>query len=1715
MKKIYLLIIVLISGLGFAQSPPIGSYEIVFNGWAYGDEHHNCGAASVTLEFSTPADNRKVLDITYTDDRATTQYADKKNTFKADKIPVSMFFSASRYDRQSCNGNRPHNSGRIYSTNKFRCFDYNFEFKQFKNVENSGDGLASSFFNVKVRPILVILDKGSGNELPTEKKITIDSHTGFAESEYNWQYSFDFLDPDSWADMDKFYGKSSITTNAKEILGEDAGKYHGRQIYFRQKACDVFSPIVTYIIRQSAPEIVTKAEEKTKCFDTQDGKLTLKFSRPLFDGEKITFSIRQFDEAVQKWQSVVCSSQQDDEISLDGTNSYKFPCDFAKGKYGIAFTGFINGSNTGSPHTEANPYIFNIDSPAPVDFSLSSTNVNCYGSADGTLTINASGGSEEGYQYSLNNGTTWIPFTDSKSTKEILKGLFPITKPSITYSIIVKDKKDCIAMLNNKAKVLSETITEPLVPLALKYTDKKDPTFFGASDGRIVASITGGTPNDDKSYNFEWTDNLGNKLATTGKYDAANKVYNLTLEDVPAGNYKLTVMDKNYAAASNKTGCSIVESSQVLTAPDLIKLRLKIRQAISCNSANLGEKSSSNKASASNGSLVALAEGGKILDTKTNKGLPYYFSWKKLNEATGNWDDLDEEKDSIVSDRSKGLYSVNVTDANGIMHGTYTLTEQTPIAVELPIDEPDEMKIVFTSGNVSCFEGTNGWAKASIKDGKSTYTYTWYLPDNIKIKNAEIKDLIKGKYYVEAVDNKKGCFVRDSIIIDGPTAPLALKYLEVTPPTFAGGANGKIVAEITGGTPYTNDSYNFKWINKDKTQLVPSIEIVGKKGDADHKVILTLEGLPASVYSLTVTDENYRDIAGQIKYCSIIDSQKELDEPKPLKVTFERKEISCNSGNEFGSAKDTSPSDGQRDESQDGMLIAHVTGGTTLFYNDNKGLPYFYHWKKQEPNGTWKDLETIKDSIATNLSDGNYALNVEDRHKIILGTYVNGSWTAKDSIQPMKQPLKLVVTITKGDVFCNGGNDGWATAKGAGGTGPYTYIWSNGVEIAENTILKKGKYTVYVTDFRGCTTQQSITISEPEAPLSIKYTEVLNPSFYKATNGKIVAEITGGTIFSDKTYWFEWKNSKGIKQTSITAQFNNGVYTITLNGVPEDTYSLTIRDANYVDAVNKTGCTMINSVTALDDPDPLEVTLEVVRTISCNVNNEFGNEADVSPLDKQRDESQDGILVARVKGGIPLEATKNKGLLYYYTWKKKQKDGSWASWNDHDETAENLSDGIYALNIEDANGIKLGTYVNNTLVKEIDITQNMPQPAQLKLAFTKLDVGCTTGDDGWAEAQVSGGTSPYTYEWTNEATTARIENLTSNNYFVKVTDAKGCVVQGSIFVGDPNGVMAAEKLKNPTCFDGNDGAIQLTVSGGNLPYTYKWNTGDSTKDIAGLKAGNYEVTITCPDCCVYKKKFVLVNPNKITIDLGPDRTLCNDQALELNAAIADEKAQYLWTSTNGFTASEAKVSLSKAGTYHVKAISGLGCIIEDEIVIKTSQAIISSEFLLSSQAYLDEEVILVNTSNPYGENTEWIIPNGVKIVEKQDKYITLKFEKTGVYAIGLKQTQGDCYAIYNKNITVEERSGIPNTENASKFITGFIVTPNPNDGNFKAIVTLENNSPINLRLFSTTGQNTMIQKKESGKKKYEVDFGTSLAAGMYVLVLETAQQTLVKKIIIY
>ncbi|PAM94923.1 hypothetical protein B4N84_10790 [Flavobacterium sp. IR1] len=768
---------------------------------------------------------------------------------------------------------------------------------------------------------------------------------------------------------------------------------------------------------------------------------------------------------------------------------------------------------------------------------------------------------------------------------------------------------------------------------------------------------------------------------------------------------------------------------------------------------------------------------------------------------------------------------------------------------------------------------------------------------------------------------------------------------------------------------------------------------------------------------------------------------------------------------------------------------------------------------------------------------------------------LNGSYTGGDggvtysrtATKPVKFKIKKPLPvdyslISQRNVYCNRGNDGIMTISASGGAGGYEYTIDNGINwIAftngTNHIVRdlvKGTYAIKVRDINHCVAKDQVmvggeiqlgnekvincTITEPATPVSIYSSSTIQPTFYGGTNGSITASIIGGTPINGNTYGYEWRNSKNvvISNTKTTTQFGGGLYAITLQDIPADTYTLTVWDANHAAAAHKEGCTIIPVNIILKQPDPIVATLSIQKTISCNVTNQFGNETDLNPYDKQRDESQDGILTVNVIGGVPFTGFSNGGLPYKYFWKKQQKDGSWITINNQDATIEYLSHGNYSVNVEDKNGIRLGNYVSNVLVAERDSIQFMKQPDKLELTFTKEDVFCSQGNNGWAKTHVTGGTAPYKYQWSSGETTADLAGLNTGNYFVQITDTKGCVVQGSILIEQPNGVVVNEKIKNPTCFEGNDGAITLAPTGGVQPYQYRWSTGANTQSLSNLTAGKYTITLTDAQGCILIQDFELTDPAPVVIDLGPDRTLCYQQVLELDASIPGIAPRYEWTSTNGFTSDQAKVSLTKAGNYHVKVSSDLGCIGEDDIVVSVNNTIINSELLLSTQAYQDEEVVLVNTSSPRGETTKWITPEGVTILDKKDNFIALKFNDLGTYTISLQQTQGECYATCTKSIMVEKRSILPNSAAAeTSLINDFIVTPNPSDGKFKVLVNLENVSPVNLRLFAANGQNSLIQKKETGKKDYEIDFNTTLASGIYILVLETGQQTLVKKIIVY
>lgn len=145
------------------------------------------------------------------------------------------------------------------------------------------------------------------------------------------------------------------------------------------------------------------------------------------------------------------------------------------------------------------------------------------------------------------------------------------------------------------------------------------------------------------------------------------------------------------------------------------------------------------------------------------------------------------------------------------------------------------------------------------------------------------------------------------------------------------------------------------------------------------------------------------------------------------------------------------------------------------------------------------------------------------------------------------------------------------------------------------------------------------------------------------------------------------------------------------------------------------------------------------------------------------------------------------------------------------------------------------------LVEEVIISG----PLLLQATVTPRDAICN-GERGDATVSVTGGTAPYTFNWSNGESnrTGFVDNLSKGDYFVQVLDRNGCETVLNFRIEEPARLEAAF-TETKACPEASDGSLLLTVSGGTEPYSFIWEAraGDTDNEINELSQGNYEVTI--------------------------------------------------------------------------------------------------------------------------------------------------------------------------------------------------------------------------------------------------------------------------------
>ncbi|MCF8374386.1 MAG: right-handed parallel beta-helix repeat-containing protein [Bacteroidales bacterium] len=218
-------------------------------------------------------------------------------------------------------------------------------------------------------------------------------------------------------------------------------------------------------------------------------------------------------------------------------------------------------------------------------------------------------------------------------------------------------------------------------------------------------------------------------------------------------------------------------------------------------------------------------------------------------------------------------------------------------------------------------------------------------------------------------------------------------------------------------------------------------------------------------------------------------------------------------------------------------------------------------------------------------------------------------------------------------------------------------------------------------------------------------------------------------------------------------------------------------------------------------------------------------------------------------------------------------------------------------------------------------------------------VSCFGGNDGTVSLSVLGGLSPYSFEWSNVATGADLQNLLSGYYNYTLTDVLNCEVANTVYVSQPAAPLnISPVITDVDCYGNSSGSISTAFSGGTSPYSIVgWSNGGTGNPLSNIPAGYYTVTVSDANACLETMSLTVNQPSAVlSVQLvGTDIACYGDQTGSVNTSIAGGTAPYqniIWS--NGAT--EANINSLPTGTYYVTVHDQNNC--EDTASVIISEA---------------------------------------------------------------------------------------------------------------------------------------------------------------------------------
>ncbi len=917
---------------------------------------------------------------------------------------------------------------------------------------------------------------------------------------------------------------------------------------------------------------------------------------------------------------------------------------------------------------------------------------------------------------------------------------------------------------------------------------------------------------------------------------------------------------------------------------------------------------------------------------------PYQWDWHKIGDASYPLH-LNSEQ---VTDLDAGKYFVTVTDFAGCKINSDTV-EIKPIDIEVS---------AAVVKNIICKDEKQGVASASIVNAyKDKCTITW-IGSKKKVIACDAdgnasdvnETLPAGDVYV-AVEDEIGCRDTTKVVITQPETKIELSetHTDLLCKDIPTGTISCSTVNAVGTVTYTwSDDATAHDANRnslaadvpytviatdengcaDTTEVTLSqpstkVEITNPPtgtepscfGYSDGKIALEVTGGDLGVYtyywnSVLGTDvaENvaaghYVIVAQDANGCSDT-VEYDLTEPPSMEPKMYIDGIE-------GATK---------------ILQCNGTKADLEIQTNDLYSPKTYNWG----DGVWSSVTTKKDA-----SPGNYEITIK----------ASNGCEEKVSAA-LIEPEKLNVVITEETpILCNG-SKGSLRVDVIGGSGTYTYAWSNGSTKQTSGDVIEGEYTVVITDSYGCSTTASHTLTQPE---SLNMRIKLSPeTCKKASLGDLSAEIDGGT----GSYTYQWQKKASGKGSWTTIGSSVTISSLDAGSM----YKLILSDENGCSAKDSVDLSLIedyNIYSYLKSSVSCPVTIDNLATEKSTNDGElwFRIISGFSPFDVTVTSESKNVKFENINDGVDTGKYWNSSASY---------NGTLPVSEIAQVSVDSVPVGIYIVNVVDYRGCERAD--------TIEMEHNTPMTINL---LDKTFASCTLAD-GSAQISVSGGKAYskkgkkyYLYEWEDGETTALATNLALGNHIVKVSDARGCIARDTITI-DSKSALRVKALADDAvihCENGKTGKASANVyyeNGDTHSYSFSWSNGNynaSTGIVTDLPKGTHVVTVTDDEGCVQKDSVTFTEGEFLQIASSTKKdVLCkgdNSGQIVLTSVEGGQKP-YSYSWNNG--ASSAIVSDLSAGTYSVTVTDASGC--EDNATVIIDEP--TSQLEVSLTATTDE-----------------------------------------------------------------------------------------------------------------------------------------------------------------